>query len=391
MHRFTPDISIEATDGYAALLGHNWDTIQECFNLNVSDELEARLEAGKVRAQSRFDDQGDKFEFGGKTFQIQPKGTKGKSWVLSNDDFIIMFGRGAKDWKVSVRYLAAGLWEYGFEALKVKILTILLRECKPEGKEVVIENIKTWQRLSRADYAFDFYAPEFSKEMERGNIREKLVLPSGVKGGLVFDSNKDETLTLGMNRTGLQIQVYDKGKEITDISGKTWMYTVWEREGFYPPEDQKAKHIWRVEIRFGKEFFKDRGILLFEELEENLQFLLCEALFKRRIGEPDRDSNKARWALHPLWAATYEASGLAGRYCPIGRQSTLSAQAKLEIMKKGLAGTVRAAVILKVGDYDDLSATNMAYQSLCEMEDDKRHQTMIEKVKERYRYEGDAR
>ena len=390
MNRHFPDIATDRQEGYAKLITHNFDYLQESYNLEVKSELENRLEDGKRKAQEKYDDVGMTFNFGGEVMQIQPKGTKGKSWVLKNDDFFIMIGRGAKEWKVAVRYTAAGLWEYGILPLKQRVLKCLLLEMRPNGEGVEVDKPKTWQRLSRFDYAMDFYSPKFSMEMVSGNIREKMVLPSGVKGGIVFDSNKDETITLGFNKSGLQIQIYNKGKQLSDVKGDSWLWKVYEREGFYPNSELEKFNIWRFECRFGKEFTKDRGLLTIEDAIEAIRELLCEAIGKRRIGEPNGDQNKARWPLHPLYAEMFHNIDAAGHYLPMGRLTTLKKEVKQEMIKKQISGCIRSHQILKEGEYDHWEAYKLGQDCAMDATEDENHETKVEKAKEKYKYEGEA-
>ena len=390
MKRHFPDIEINRIEGYAQILAHNFDAIQESYNLELDGILEERLEAGKKKAQERYEDQGMTFFFGGEKFQISPQGTKGKSWVLKNDDFMIMIGRGAKDWKWSVRYLSAGLWEYGISAMKQRILKCLLTETHPSGEGVIRDDISTWQRVSRVDYALDFYCPEFTQEMTNGNVRQNMLLPAKVKGGLYFDSNRDETIWFGIGSKTLQIQIYDKGKEITDTKGKEWFFKIYEREGYYPPEDLQARHIWRVEIRIYKEFIKNRKCLTLDDVLDNLKDMLCEALGKRRLSIAGSDQNKARWDLHPLWCEALEQIGGAGSYLPIGRLSTMKADVKAAMIKKNIAGSLRSVQILETGDYDFHDSMIIAQDCAFEAQKDKEHDKKIDKAKEKYAFEREA-
>ena len=101
MDRFFPNIKTYRTEGFASFLVSNFDTVQESYCLGIDGALEHRLEEWKKSAQEKNgEDVGMSVNFGGERMQIRPRGTKGKSWVLENDDFIIMIGRSAKDWKV---------------------------------------------------------------------------------------------------------------------------------------------------------------------------------------------------------------------------------------------------------------------------------------------------
>ena len=66
-----------------------------------------------------------------------------------------------------------------------------------------------------------------------------------------------ETFTIGSKR-GLQIQVYDKGLEITEVSGKEWMLDIWHK--VEAEIDHRPKDVWRLEVRMGREFLKERNV-----------------------------------------------------------------------------------------------------------------------------------
>lgn len=388
MSRSIPQIGTELTKGYATLIGHNWDTVQESYNVTIPEPLEWYLEFHKKRAGEA--ESPVEVSFGGELFHIWIGGSQGKKWVIENDDLQIHFGSPKQQWPVTVRYLSGGLWEYGFDEMKQRVVAMLLREQLPIGDDGVWDSPDTWQRCSRADYAFDFYSPEFSREMQTRRLREKMVLPSGVKAGAIGTSLRDETITMGMNRAGLVIQVYDKGKEIDDMSGKTWMYKVWEREGYLPPEDKKGKDLWRVEIRFGKEFLKGRGILNFDQIQKGIRELLNEAIFSRRLIEQNSNVSREYWPLHPLWAATFHSFGVAGQYLPIGRQITLRRDAMINCLEKQIEGTTRSLASMN-GKYDDKIAAHAIETCFENITKNKFHVEKSEKAAIRYKFLNEAR
>jgi hypothetical protein len=390
MKNSVPDIEFHTVPGYAALIAHNWDSVQEAFKVGIPEELAARLEKGKQEAIEKHEGQGSLFSFGGQWFQIWAGASQGNKWVLEDDDIQIHFGPPARDWPVTVRYLSAGLWEHGFQAVKDRVVGLLEKECIPAGDEP--RRLSDWCHVSRADYAFDFYSPKFTAEMNAKRVRENVLATSGVKIGVVGPSTHDETLTIGMCRAGLVIQVYNKGTEITEASGKTWMFKVWEREGYYPPDDQKAKDVWRVEIRFGKEFLKDRNIRTFEALQNHISELIADAIFRRRLVKKNkRDANKARWPLHPLWAEVYEASGKAGNYLPVGRQITMRRQAYSEMLMKQEAGVQRARSVLYYGHYNKAYVAAASHEAMNHALEDERHKEKVAKCVERQRYIDEAK
>jgi hypothetical protein len=388
MSRTIPDIRTDVTDGYAHLLARNFDSVQESFNFSIPEALAERLTFHKDLAAER--ETPIEFSFGGEGFQIWMGASQGKKWVIENDDFQIHFGSPKQQWPITVRYLAAGLWEYGFPALKKRVLDALFKEGLVICSEADVNRIETWCRVSRVDFAFDFYSPAFSLEMISCRVREKLLAPSGVKIGAIGTSRRDETIQIGFSRPGLCIQVYDKGQEITDMSGKTWMFKVWEREGYHPPDDKKARDVWRVEIRFGKEFIKNRGLLTMDQFQEKLQELLAEAIFTRRMISDTGDTHRERCPLHPLWAAVYEETAMVAEYAPIGRQITLRMDAMIDCLEKQITGTARALATIG-GEYDDQMARHKMEICTDAITQDKEHLPKVAKVKERYRFIEEAR
>lgn len=380
----------------AQILTHNWDYIQESFCLGVPELLQKKLDSWKKIAKEKYDnDVGYTVFFGGEQMQINGSGVRGKSWVLKNDDFIIMIGAGNKDWKVSVRYLAGGLWEYSLLSMKDRILKCLLSEMHPQGitQEVNSNDPQSWQRLSRADYAFDFYSPSFTAEMQNRQFNyNTLVMPARVKGDIVFSSTRIETITIGLRAIkNLQIQIYDKSLELTAIKGKEWMFKIYEEEGYHPPDELKHKHIWRVEIRIGKEFLKNHGGATLQYLLENLQSFLITALKDRRLIIDNGEKNKARDAQnHYLWDAVEKEINSAGNYMARGRFSSMRPEAKAEMLEKGIAGSLRSLQVLKTNDYHYSDSVILAQDCALTAEKDPENDKKIQKAKEKYKWEGEA-
>jgi len=402
--RLIPNINIEGQAGYAKLLGHNFDSVQECYDLFMPIKVADRLDIAQKAANEKFDgEQAETIQFGGENFQIWCGGaTGGIKWVIENDDFQLFFNSPitkygeVKKWGVGVRYKSAGLWEYGIIFLKQRVMAVLFQEgfSLLNGDNEINDNvefIKSWQRVNRVDYAFDFYSEKFSFEMKNQRLVENLILPSGVKYMTVGTSTTTETLTAGMNRKGAQIQIYDKGKEITEASGKIWMFKVWEKNGFIKPEDGKAKNVWRLEIRFGKGFIQDRGALCFEEFNGKLQNKLCEAIFKRRLAVPDGRKHREDWDLHPIFAEAYRATDMAGKYAPIGRQQTQKAEELYLMLGKQIKGIGRSMDVLKNGEYHDESAKTNLIKLSGEISSDKKHKNKEEKAQERYKLISEAK
>lgn len=409
MEREIPSIKLAEIEGYAENLACGWDTIKETFNMKFPDRLFDQLLQCR---NDGYEQVGDKVDvmvlFGGETMKLSPYGTKSALYVLGNDDFTIFLRSPKMEWAVSVEYRAAGLWEYGLDALRERVLKCLLAEGKPviysNSLSSDINDPKNWQRVTVAHYAFDFYSPEFSKDMENPDILSRIVCHSATKkmvnfceeatftvGGMAFGSGvKYETITVG-KKDSLQVQVYNKGKEITDVSGKDWMFKVWEQKGYFPPEDKKAKDVWRLELRFAAKFLKNRGILTIYDLFDGLTALMTEAIFTRRLTVACvTDSNRWRWPLHPLFVAAYREIGSQKVMLPLGRQQTESDKAKAERILANIAGNLRAITILSIGDMDDLTAWGFVEKAYEILLSDPDGESKNERVRTKYFFEKEA-
>lgn len=384
-----PQISLSPVEeGYAVLLAEGWDTIAETYNMSVSEALQERLEAARLEAEAldlRHENTPRAFPFGGETLQIYPRRPGRGLWVLACDDFQITFRSPAMEWAITVRYSSAGLWEWGWWPLRNRVLALFFQDCSSRGSD--------WTRISEAHWCWDFHSPAFSEEF-RPRIVENVVCHSSTKKSFMVEvwarGSRGETLTIG-KKGYLQVQVYDKGQEITDASGKTWMFGLWERSGWRPPEDGRAKDVWRLEVRMYGDFLKDRGVPDAAQLELGLLELLTEALVTRRLTSPSGDRNRWRWPMHPLWVLAWRAAGGLAEMRPLGRQVTEAGDAIMQQMIAGIAGTARAACVLRVGDWDPIVAEQIIRAALTRAKNDPAGKKKVEKLEERYRYVAEAR
>ena len=387
---FTDDAS-----GEYQLLAQGWDTVAETYDLQIPEALEEQLEQCRLVAEELYDRENPAphtIQFGGEEIQINPRRPKRGKWSLQNDDFQITFRSPRMNWCCTVRYSAAGLWEYGIDALRERALGMLLRECRQKGSDPF-----DWQRISEAHWAFDFYVPAMSTEMIPGILGNVICHSSTKKNnetklsvGEWGRADYVETLDIGKGAP-LHIQLYDKGKEITEASGKIWMASLWERSGWRAEEQGRIRDVWRLEIRMKKDFLRGRGILHLEELRGGLGELLAEALVTRRLTLPNGDKNRARWPLHPMWTAAYRASGEAREMLPLGKQLTEAGDVLRDRLVANVAGNLRTAVVLEVGDYDPENARQILNEALEHLEADPDHDRKTDKAREIYKYVDCAR
>jgi hypothetical protein len=287
------------------------------------------------------------FLLNGIEFDMRSTGTKSAKYVFENEDMRFFIRSPKMRWCLSVEYGAKGLWCEGLTELRKHALKLIFAVFKPAATEEQMEDERSWQRVSVAHFAFDFHSVKFSDEMSSYEPLGRIVSTARTKehGHVSVHGNggKMETLTIGGKKT-LQLQVYDKGKEITEISGKDWMIHLWTRGG-YVPEEARPKHCWRLEIRMGSEYLKNRSILCLEDLYECFHALMAEALFSRRLTVAGTDSNRSRWKLHPLWGMAYDTLGDVQEILPLGKTVSMSGKALKEQARRGMAGWIRSILV----------------------------------------------
>ena len=371
----------DVPSGYGVILAQGFDTWQETWRCEIPDRQWRVLEGLQAQARDHDDGAGVPVRWGNEVLQMRPHGAKGGvRFVLGNDDLLFMVRSPKNEWTVTVRFLAAGLWEHGHEKLAARAANAV------QGFGLTLNMLSDEARIGRVDFCFDIYSPQFSKEFQPGlsqavvchsstKSKEKLLAGTHARGG------KGETLTIGMKKA-LEVEVYDKIKEITEASGKAWMYEVWAQalHGEIPESD-----VWRLEVRMGKDFLRTRGIICPHHVIDHLDELIAEALITRRLTRPKkRDKNRRRWPMHPLWVMAFNARE-AGSMRPLGRQITTRREALEQMIVKQVAGTLRSVGVLRETDADETELTRIARQAVEEALTDPKHGHKIERAKERYR------
>ncbi len=399
--RTLPNVKLtKAKSGYARQISQGWDSWQESFELVPSGKLVARLVTAKEKALE-ISDQSQSvvpFDLGGFPMMAHAYASKGSSWRLSCDDFLLMIGSPMKGWSVQVRYLSAGLWEHGLSALQDRVRALLWAGDEFEGNKTDEPDYAIGStsgvRVSRADYCFDFHSPDFKREF-RPRLQENIVAHSSVKSHAHCDlwenGGRGETLNIG-KINNLQVAIYDKTKEIREASGKEWMIDLWlagtDGEWIW---DEKPDNVWRLEIRLGKEFLKNRNIRDCGQVLKHRDELLIEALYTRRLTRPSRtDKDRKRWPLHPIWSLAVEAIG-QGAMVPLGRRVTGRRDALVDASMKQIRGTMRAMSVLHTGKYDARFLQDVLLNATDEIEADPEHEKKTQAAQFRYEHVDEAR
>lgn len=335
------DSARAGNDYQPALIARGVDAFKETLHWRPRDAFCSRLDAAKAEALANSErGQGVPIELYGKTFLVMPSaGGNGKKWLLRGPDYDFQIRSPHTDWPISIEYRSTGLWRRG------------LAEMREEARKVLRGNtvqLRSDARLSRLDYAFDFYSPELSADMKPGLI-DQIVAPVQAKRNsevrIWANGAAMQTLTIG-SHSNLRVQVYDKGAEIREASGKYWMVDIWKENGYQEEDDLQVRHVWRLELSFAKEYLAYRDARDPDRIDEFLPALVKEGLQSYRLTVPSlTDSNRRRWPMHPVWQAalaqTADVQLLERKFRTEHTREELQA-----ILSRNIAGTLRSHSVL---------------------------------------------
>ena len=349
-------------------LAHGWDTIVEAYDLFPIPNVAGALETWKERAVA--DGERLPVQIAGRQWWVLPMGVRSWPWLLEDDEgrFVVKLRARAPDTGVMVEYRSAALWAcdnaLDWGALQAEVYELLQAFCSArDGKGMP-------PKVSRADYAFDFYAPEFS-QISAPELYHQWSANSKVKRNMKIDvwgnGRRVETWTLG-SKTSLQVQLYDKAKEITQVSGKDWMSDVHKlnaREHGLACYPTRPTDVWRLEFRLGKDWLKRRWPVVDGEKRsarirdvfiDQAPNLIAEAMRLIQLKEPERPGRAKqldRRPAHWFWGVAAEAIGQPTARPYVARLTTGRRQALSDMFRKSAFGYLRSLSVLETGDCDE--------------------------------------
>ncbi len=425
----------DSLGAYGKVLAYGLDTLEEAFSVQICSGVLDQFEKAKAAASHLSEEARRKtpvlLTVGGEDWQVSPMGAKGGVRFWLTTDWCQVKIRPGQSWGVSIRYSSEALWSYGPDELVARARLWLSRvvEAMPITPE------EDWTRVSEVHFATDIYSETFSDEMGP-ELWESVVAPAGVKAfpigdcskltdaeikqriqssmeerpqdffaavraGMTTESlscfaagGKMQTLTVGY-RKPCEIQVYDKGREIREASGKEWMLDLWERTGYWARPDDGAtpKDVWRIEVRLRGDWMRDRGVVTYRDWLERRKYLLVEALSSRRLTRPNADSNRSRWPAHEMWQLVAAVIGYCDKLAPLGRRFLDTAKQRGRQMIQQAVGCIRAAVVVLTGDYCNSEFRRILNGSTDEdltilgiKSHDLKQEAKISELIERYRY-----
>lgn len=252
----------------------------------ISPDLDYDLMERKNLAQSPYKDEQARAQWAvkGHIFEVSHRGQKPFAYILEDKAFrICLASSGSKS--VPLAY--------------VKISSELLAHKGPEAAADELAGIVSefgeagvYPMPSRVDLCVDF---QTDVDIE-GFTRHAWVTRAGAIDSYSRQGNFTGW-TIGKGGP-ISARLYNKSLEITQKSGKTFFIDLWKRAGMDPD-----RPVWRLEFQFMREVLNELGIRSFEGLMRDLGGLWGYATqtWLRLAVEQKADSNRARWATHPMW------------------------------------------------------------------------------------------
>lgn len=202
--------------------------------------------------------------------------------------------KGSKDaWQAHVKIKSHGLATKGLNRCKL--------ECDDFLRAVGASFDHNDARVGRADFAFDFYAPDLKPQITEIVSHARTYKSDLIERGSRGD--KTEYIRIG-KMPGKQVCIYYKTGAIDQKGDLIWteiLKTAAKEKDIHFGD--RTLGIWRIEFRSGKKHIDkflapNRRWDLFETKYKYIFENTCNTISWR---QKQGDSNRARWPLHPTW------------------------------------------------------------------------------------------
>ncbi len=292
------------------LLHKGFDSLDLAFPLTISETFADEID--EVRAEmAEYDLPLGRLDRGDRSFVVHPTGARGGFAYMGSFDstdniWFLKKPNGKRD--------ACGLRvSCSARNLAMDGITTVRGQLAEELACFGLLPKPGTESLGRVDFAMDFLAPDFILDADQFVMHPR---NSRKRHAVAFDlaeygrSGRTTSVTIGKN-PHRQVIVYDKREEI--LFKASHMPILWrsnlERLGL-PDIDlskPKSSRVWRVEIRFYKEYLKSIwGVRTFGDLAKKLPAMLRKTVNEIRYTQPGSDRNRSRWPDHPLWLRVRE-------------------------------------------------------------------------------------
>jgi hypothetical protein len=250
------------------------DTIECAYYLMRLDECQLDFTTLAIQKDSA-GKRGKPIKLGSEEFSLASHGTlSGYTFLIENDVFIIQFGEIVKP-NFFVKFRSVALWHHGALALHFRFLNWAASIGMVPYQD---------EKLSRVDFAFDYQISEL-------DFDEDNFLSTAKKDHQYRKNGKIQTFQFGKGQ--IVLRMYNKTDEIEEKSNKTWLYDIWGVK----------ENVWRIEWQVRKQAMRMFAVSSFQCLVDGGQADIVNQLITNhtKLKIKGNDSNRSRWALHPLW------------------------------------------------------------------------------------------
>jgi hypothetical protein len=255
------------------------------------------LEVCKVAKQQAQDEGRDAvaITWKGQTFQVARSAAKGFAYRVSTgpdgEEWFFQHVDKTDAWGIRVSCGSMALATRGYQGQRGRLFRLLS----------VFDAVWIDYAISRADVCVDIAAPDFEATPDQ-MVCKSWRMSVGEHFEVHRNGRRVTSITAG-KMPGLQIQIYDKRREVIDRQ-KSWWWKLWGVD--------KETRVWRVEIRAGKGCLKDSyGVRSFEDLEGTIAQIVSDGLQKvRYLDDHQTDSNVTRQTVHALWDLVREQAAV---------------------------------------------------------------------------------
>ena len=323
--------------------------ITELFLKHIADAKDKAIAARKPHP----------IQYKGLSMLVQPSGGQGGfTYLISTGPYgatIKFRDIGSNDpFCAHVKMSAYGLATKGIKKLKA--------ECDDFFEKINSVLNKENTRISRLDYALDFYAPNLIVDANEFITHAKRSKSEQIERQLAGD--RVTYLRIG-KMPRMQLCVYDKYAQIQGKADLVWR-DIYSQSIHDAGLDPKSRSWWRVEFRLGKnaidKFVSPR---LWDSVLNKAALAFQAAGRQISWRQPTEDTNRSRWSLHPIWGITLQHLRDDLEVFPpveiseaTKRQIAEDYLANLEAQCEGLVLTIAAAYDVQANAIEDFVKTH---------------------------------
>ena len=282
------------------LLHQGFDNLDMAYRVQLPADLRNKLAAAKASAIE--ERRAVPLTYAGRTFLVEGHGGKG-GYLYSVDTGVMgavwwfKEPNGNRDpWGARGSSRALPLATKGIEAVKAEHDQFLI--------DLGMPFTEIDRRISRLDYAIDFYFPDFGINPAHFVCHSRK--SKTVDGHYAANYRGDRITGIRIGTMpNSQIAIYDKRREAIDKKKFYW-WEIWkERADKAGIQLSNKSPIWRFEFRAGKDAIQKAYQHKLWSIFANYPSLLFQRIIKEtRLCTPHSDTNRSRWPNAAIWNKT---------------------------------------------------------------------------------------